>query len=177
MDTLQLEAFVQTDKYASKYFCGVWSADHLKQFEFPPHRKAVLIVNLSARGIRGTHWVSIAWLPKKKIILYMDSLGIDPRIFKEISQFILRHTEGLYKRCHLLTNAIQYRNARTCGLYCILWVFQFSRGWTLKRFASLFSQNRLNNERIIQKWSYFLKQKGFSLDHQNSSSRNSPSTI
>ena len=172
MDTLELEKLVQSDNYAPHYFCGVWSADHLKQFAFPKHRKAIIIVNLSRRGSAGTHWVSIAWLPRKKHILYMDSLALDPRQFVDIHTFLLRHTDNLQKSCHLLNRAIQHQSAHTCGLYCLLWVYQFARGWSLDRFSALFSVNLQSNEEIVQQWSTLLKLKAFSSGSPSFTSKN-----
>lgn len=172
MDTLELEKLVQRDKYAPQYFCGVWSADHLKQFAFPKHRKAIIIVNLSRRGSEGSHWVSIAWLPRKKHILYMDSLALDPRLFVDIQAFLVRHTDDLQKHCLLLNQAIQHRRSQTCGLYCLLWVYLFARGWSLDRFSSLFSVNLQGNEEIVQQWSTLLKLKDFSSVNPSFTSKN-----
>lgn len=155
MDALQLEQLVRTDIHASRYFCGVWAADELHRFKFPPHRKAVLIVNFSSRGYAGSHWVSIAWLPKKEQVLYMDPAGINPSLHPDILHFILKHT--IKSRCTVLAHNIQHPGTSTCGWFCLCWVYCFARHWSLKRFSSLFTRDTKRNEDTIRRWSLLWK--------------------
>ena len=148
MNTLELEQLA--DLTSKNVFLGVWSIDQLKRFEFPQSSPAAIIVNLSPRGFVGTHWIALSFLPVKKELTFFDSFASNPKNYHEIYKFILRHTSE--KKCYLLQNIIQDFSAKTCGIYCLFYIYYFARGLSLKQISSVFSFDTKKNEEIIRFW-------------------------
>jgi hypothetical protein len=84
---------------------GVYSKDTL-----PTKRVGSYIINMEDSDAgNGTHWTLLKIFPNKKVI-YFDSFGLPPP--RPVREFVGRPM-GISNR------QIQYKNASTCGLYCL----------------------------------------------------------
>ena len=132
--------FACGDAFVKRKFGGVFPSDGL-----PAHKANFLyfIVNLDAKHLPGSHWISIAF--KKNIAFYFDSYG-NPPTEKNILSFMKRNSRTIkYNKFHF-----QSSRTETCGLFSLYFLYQFSRNLPIKH---LNAKNIDENEVFIQQFS------------------------
>ena len=130
--------------HTQRIFRGVYASDRLPK-HVPKGIAHAFVINTDPHDKPGTHWVAIYISPFGKIV-YFDSFGMAP-FPKTIEIFVHRHGS------HLQTNPItlQSFNARTCGLYCVLFIEHMCNGGGLAGFLQLFDPlSPIANDRKIQ---------------------------
>lgn len=103
--------------------------------EMVPIRKGqFLILNTDEVGKNGTHWVCI--YKDSKCGEFFDSLGKPPEHYHDYWQRELMSNNNCYwYNC----TQIQPNNTRTCGEYCIVYIFLRSNNYSLERIVKILS--------------------------------------
>lgn len=154
MNTLQLLKFAREDPFISKNFYGVFSSDQLP--DILPLNKS-LIANICPSNIRGEiskeicHWLVILRFSKRKL-LYWDSTALSSYLASShLTSFLKRHK--VKKFVTFFNNiAIQSKQSSNCGLFALVFLALFYRGFSLKHIHSLFHTKKnklyLNDARV-----------------------------
>lgn len=135
--------FACGDSHIKKNFGGVFSRDTL------PVRKGrfcFFIVNFDRKHLPGSHWVAIAF--KGNTATYFDSYGRPP-IHEDILNFLEKNSRIIKYN----TGCFQNFKTSTCGLFCLYFLYQFSRDLPMDR---LDVKDTGKNELFIRR---FLKEK------------------
>jgi len=133
---------------------GVYSKDTL-----PRKQVGSYIINMEDSDAgNGTHWVLLKIFPNKKVI-YFDSFGLPPP--PPVREFV-GHPMGISNR------QIQYKNATTCGLYCLACdhylTYQRREKNEYERFddfINVFKASPIQNDRILLE---YLKINGLNIE-------------
>ena len=113
-----LEDFLRRFKWND--FCGVFSSNSI-----PPHLHQhvnfSIIVNLSRRNEKGTHFIVI--IKRNNTLLYLDPLALYINLNNDINNFIKDCECNVIK----LTHAIQDMRSWYCGYHCMFLMLFFNK--------------------------------------------------
>lgn len=140
MDTLTLCQYACSDNILKSTFGGVYPSDIL-----PKKRKqfSTFIMNLDPHTLPGSHWIAIHFL-NKKTAFYFDSYGHAPSN-KNILHFLKKNAKNiLYNKV-----CFQHRLSKTCGKYCLYFLYQKVRNLKLN---DLHTSDKNQNEQFIKKF-------------------------
>jgi hypothetical protein len=118
-------------------FEGVFPLDYLPQ---PTTAPAAYVINTHTSIMPGEHWVAVVF-SGDGTSEYFDSFGLPP-MHPEITQFMQSHSRSGHWNPH----ALQGVTARTCGLYCVLYVTHRLAGHASNEFLRLFTDDSLVND-------------------------------
>lgn len=114
-------------------FRGVYALDHFMR-DVHEHRAGMFVVNTHESFLPGEHWLAVIRLDDN--VHFFDSYGLNapiPAIGK-----LLNFCSSL-GHVHIVTQeCIQGFGSTTCGDYCVLLLFLYSRGWNLQDIVSTF---------------------------------------
>ena len=124
----------------NQLFQGVHACDSI-----PPPKgvAAAFVVNTDPRNEPGEHWIAL--VVKKNKAIYFDPFGFPPLV-PQIQAYLTAHASQGIKYS---AATLQQPGASTCGWWCVAFVHLYSKGFTLKRFLSLFSKSLTENERRL----------------------------
>lgn len=131
MDNHTISRILSSNCTTRQLFRGCFPSDCLPNPMSLPYPSA-LVVNMDARGMEGSHWVAV-YVKSKKEVFYFDSLAL-PIIPPHISSFL--HTFTIVKKN---TMAYQSFHAKTCGHFCICFIYFISHGHSFVNFLNLIS--------------------------------------
>jgi hypothetical protein len=137
MDTLSILSFFRNEPCFHGVNTGVYPLDLIPvHLEYP----SAIICNLDKYKDPGSHWVSINNLNQNELE-YFDSyaLPISPYIKPILSN------EYTYN-----TQVVQSAFSMACGHFCCLFLLKRCEGLTFNETISLFSENPLINDNIVQ---------------------------
>ena len=132
------------DKYAQEGFVGVFSRTRIPiTNNFP----ASYIINLDEYGSKGSHWIAL-YITNKNISIF-DSFGgnyLNDEMFRSfINSF---YDKGRKIVCS--PKVLQDYTSSTCGMYCVLFIWFSSRGYTMGEFLSIFTKNKIINDEAVK---------------------------
>lgn len=140
MNTAEIEKIVKNIPKLSTSYLGTFPIDFL------PHVKirtpSALIINTDVSSLNGKHWFALYLSNNAELF---NSLGGKPT--KRIKNFI--NHQGLKLICN--SNQIQSSRSNICAKYCILFLIYKTKGLSLADFLSLFSNNSIYNDEIVNK--------------------------
>lgn len=110
-------------------FGGVTSVNRLNLIE----KNKFYIVNTDASYNPGKHWVAIF---TSKIPEFFDSLGQAPSHYDRRFECLMIHQGPVYR---YNSKRIQNYGSETCGQYCIYYVMQRSKGYSMEDIVNNFS--------------------------------------
>lgn len=119
-------------------YCNTYSADMIPETKRPCY----FVVNTHPSRKRGEHWVAIILLPSRGAEFF-DSFGMLPR--NTIAKYL--NKQGVWVRN---ASSLQDPLSRTCGLFCCVYIYQRSKGFSFKQFLDQFGSNKERNETIIK---------------------------
>ena len=130
MNTLQIKRALERNRFTKKNFCGVFAADMLPKSvdAFP----CGFIANTDPSTKPGTHWVAF-YFPSGEKGEFFDSYGYPPEHYGE--SFKLYNIETWNNR------KIQNSWSEVCGQYCIFYLYQKSRGYSMSEIVNMFTNN------------------------------------
>lgn len=118
---------------------NVYPANRIPVFMDLP---AYIISNLDSDSKPGSHWVAIN-IDENGHGEYFDSFGRKPSGYHKL--FLMRNAKKWF-----FNNAnIQNRFTSVCGEYCLVYIYFKFKGKTMFDFLSLFSENTMYNDLII----------------------------
>ena len=142
----EIEAVLRKDAHVKRMFRGVFPIDLINQARFPKTGPSIFIVNSDRSNEPGEHWLCVYFMSGKSE--FMDSFGFPASHYPEIDTFIKRH-------CHVRkhnTRMLQSVLSDTCGLYCIYYAIQKSRGRSLRSIIAPFHPlNQQKNDMKIRR--------------------------
>ena len=128
-----------------KNYLGTYAVDELKKLKISKY-PVFLIINLDKRAGGGTHWISMGIFDND--VYLCDSLGYlipNRTLPNDIIHFL--HITCYARNLHI-TRQLQHTKSKTCGYYCVLFVYMLSRN-SFKHFLQLFSQNYRSNDKTV----------------------------
>ena len=138
LNTLQLEYYMLTDPYISKYYGGVLAIDELPLIVKKP---TVIIVNSDPIRLAGTHWYALLL---DNVNEHFDSAGLVPE--ESLNDYLsLQGTKYLYN-----SKRVQAFDTDTCGLYCLFYCYFRCRGHSFREIMNMFSDNLKLNEFVVK---------------------------
>lgn len=105
------------DEFLIKYcdtYCGIYASDNIPSQLLKKARFSI-IVNLSKRREKGSHYIAIICFPT--YVLYIDSFGV-PCYVNTISNFL----KSLNRPIKFNLKQIQHNQSTFCGFFTILYV-------------------------------------------------------
>jgi len=120
-------------------FVGVYAADRL-----PSCRKisSCLVVNTDPHDKPGQHWTAI-FIDHRGKGEYFDSYGYPP--LKDFEDFLPQEYTYNKKRLQGTLTAV-------CGQYCIYYLMNRSKGYTLQNIVNRFSSNFSENDALVKRF-------------------------
>jgi hypothetical protein len=143
MDTSQLAAILQSDKYAKNNFTGVFAADRLQSLHVKKY-PACFIVNSDPSWKPGTHWLAI-YMDHNHNVEFFDSYGQSPSKYPMIFDFMRTYT-GHYKM-----NFVQLQSSlsSTCGQFCIYFLLWRCRSVSFEQIMNAFDPCQETNDLLV----------------------------
>ena len=144
METKEIYAALKTKSETNKCFFGVFPIDMLpdkKTIKYDRNGIAFIVVNLDPSYKSGSHWVCLKISPLPyEYNEYFDSFG------KQIPKKIQAYLE-----CNYLSQNKQLQNENTsiCGQWCIYYIWQRNRKYTMSQIINKFDKNTFNNDKIV----------------------------
>ena len=143
MNGSEIKDILIKDWRIQRVFRGVFSCDLLPKF-VERGKAHAFVINTDPSDKPGEHWVALYINPFGKAT-YFDSFGV-PNLHPYIYSFTRRNS--IILRSNELV--IQRFTTRTCGLYCIYFIRQMTRGKQLLDITRLFNAQRpAYNDRLI----------------------------
>lgn len=137
MNNREISRILRSHPTIHNDFNGVFPGDMLPT----DRRPGFYVANTDPHNLPGKHWVAF-YIPQNGVMEYWDSYGFEP---PDIFQTFLTDT---FKRSRKF---IQHPLSSTCGQYCIFYILQRHKGYTLQEIVSYFSVNTLENDIIVNK--------------------------
>ena len=135
MNTLQIKRALEHNRFTKKNFCGVFAADKLpKSVNTFPCR---FIANTDPSTEPRTHWVAFYFSSREKGEFFY-SYGHPPEYYGESFKFYKPETWNKHK--------IQSSWSEVCGQYCIFYLYQKSRGYSMSKIVNMFTDNTNLND-------------------------------
>ena len=119
LNNLQLEKILQTDKFTSKSFIGVYSSDTLPSVE---SFQSCFIFNTDQSGGPGEHWIAV-YAQSKQICHFFDPLGFPPS-FYGVESYLYTFSQNVVSN----KRQLQPLFSKKCGYYCFLFLIFKCRG-------------------------------------------------
>ena len=144
MNSRQLRWSLSGDKFTKLSFKGVYAMDEIKLIKTVSYPSSY-VINLDPSYKPGSHWVAV-YFDRNGEGEYFDSLGRYPP--HEVEHFLCSHAKG-WKYNHM---QVQEIFTTTCGQFVLFYIYQKSRGLTLKViFRKYFSShNKLRNDLLVR---------------------------
>jgi hypothetical protein len=140
MDTSQIVNILDSDCSLTKLFSGVFSSDQLPQLCQTP---AAIVANLDPHNKPGSHWV--AFYIENEVGEYFDSYGLPP-LLPIFENFLKINC----KRWKHNTKCMQSLSTKVCGHYCIWYLSQRARGFSIAEIQKPFTNNtKMNDVKIL----------------------------
>lgn len=142
MNSLQIEKVLKSDLHAKKLFLGVFARDELPtKLKYP----SFFILNTHSRSQPGEHWLAIFY-DKIGRAEFFDSYGQSPEFYGLKKYLDTTSTNWTYnKKC------LQSFFSNYCGLYCLFYLYQKSKGISLFEILNNF-ENKNKNDFLINKF-------------------------
>lgn len=138
MNTRELSKILRGHKHLKYIFAGVFPADMLPS---NPRKKkpCAYIANTHMHNQPGEHWICF-YFPAIGYPEYFDSYGLAPQ--EEFETFL--NKSYLYS-----TAFVQFPLSSACGQYCLYFILQRSKGYSMANIISSFSTNKLENDAMV----------------------------
>ena len=171
MNSGQIAAVLQADRYTRPYFRGVFASDRLPQ-EIKRYPTA-LVMNVDPHEEPGSHWCSV-FITKDKIGTFFDSYGQEPQEYTHLFQ------EFLERNCKSWTynsKCLQSLDSNVCGHYSLYFLLLRSRNISVPNIVRRFSSNTRRNDQyvyhfIMRHYAFVLLKNKKHVNHQVSKSKN-----
>ena len=146
MNTKQINDILKKNIFTRKIFQGVYARDQLKKIHVPENKRSAYVVHTEPLRIKVGHWICIIFEPDGSAI-FIDSFGIDLTGFHpDIQHFVKKNSNQVFQNKRLLQDV----TSSTCGLYVLYFIYQKSKGKSLKEMLKPFhSFNTKKNDRWI----------------------------
>ena len=145
MKGLDIELLLRDTFRTRAIFSGVYPIDCLPTHTSSKNASA-FVINQDPKHRPGTHWVAL-YITAFGDGIYMDSFGLPP-MQQPLKRFIATNCRSLiYNK-----TPIQSLLSQTCGLYCVYFIREMSKGTKLRTFSAQFKplQTEYNDRRVIQ---------------------------
>lgn len=136
MDNTTIERLMTENTLTREHFGGVYPSDLLP--DIPIHGKNHYIVNLDPSGEPGSHWVALI-VNRAATSEYFDSYGLPP-------PHNLSFRRIMSERYNFNTVQLQHVLTAVCGQYCMHFLHQRARGFSMKEIVQDFTDDYLVND-------------------------------
>lgn len=146
MNTFQLTNILNTDSFTKRLFLGVYARDEVPiKVKYP----SCFIINTHNSNQPGEHWLAF-FLNQDGSVEFFDPIGLSPQFYN-----LDKYLQIISKNKVFYTNQrLQGFGSNYCGVYCVYFLYQRSRGITFNNFYKDF-ENCFENDKFIKK--YFKK--------------------
>ena len=122
-----------------KSFIGVFAFDELEKVKasYP----LGLVVNTAKSNTPGEHWLSI-WISESREGVLFNSFGYPP---EKLRPFMDKYCTSWTYSNRLLQNPLSV----TCGCYCVKFITDYSRTFSLPLFYKQFTYDTMSRDRYI----------------------------
>ena len=146
MNTFELVHFLRNDPYVNSVFQGVYPIDRLPR---EVHYPCAIVVNTDTSEGPGEHWCCI-YISAFKSGVFFNSFGGEPQHWT-VREFLFRHTV----KWTFTSVQIQSVLSKTCGLYCLYFLYQQARGVSVSALLRPFDRLELWRNDIWIRWWFF----------------------
>ena len=145
MDTTQLQCCIECDPLLRQRVLGVFAADQLSKV-IPSNYPYGFIANTDIQSKRGQHWCAF-YANEPGEAEFFDSYGFPSQQYSQFfSQWMQEHS--ILQKYNKVQ--IQSEYSSVCGLYCLFYLRQRLRGWSMNNIVHSFNTvNRVNNDSFI----------------------------
>lgn len=146
MDSRQLAAVMNADRYTRGTFLGVFPSDRLPEDikQYP----ASLIANVDKSNQPGSHWIAI-YIDREEQGIFFDSYGNGPGYYTDSFKAFLEKNTKNYK---FNTKCLQSMYSTVCGHYCLYFILMKSRRFSLETIVSRFGENKSHNDETVKQF-------------------------
>lgn len=144
----EIDNILSTNPVTKNIYKGIYASNQiprLRGLKYP----AAYIFNTDEDFRPGQHWVAIFLKSRRAQPEYFDSYGVQP-----IKQSFKRFMKRLNKSYRYNKQSLQSLLSKVCGEYTVYYVFHKSKGYTLRKILSNFSNDCEQNDEIVK---YFVK--------------------
>lgn len=156
MNAEQLESFALNDPFISLYFRGVLPSNWLSKQACTLGGDSSYIANTDPASKPGEHWVAFYFDAKAGRVEVFDSFAVKSlHIYDRTWDKWVRKAFCRSPPPTLLTNnhVIQSDSSDVCGIYCLYYLYERSRGKSFANIVSAFStRDKQGNDRKIISW-------------------------
>jgi hypothetical protein len=145
MNTVEISKLLSADPLTRAVFRGVYACDQL------PAKNALdgaYIANTDPIGYTGKHWV--CFFLTTNTCEFFDSFGNPPNYVHFPKQF--EHMTNYRKTSYYNPHMIQSIFSRLCGNYCVYYVQERCRGYSMDDIIARFrGKSPIENDRLMEK--------------------------
>ena len=143
LTTKELDAILKRNSVTKRYFLGTFPA-----CIYPESNRNIysFITNTDAHDERGEHWNS--WFVIKDKITFFDSFGRPPD-----DPSLPQHYRDIMKKFKVIEfnrSQIQGLMSKTCGYFCIHFIYDFSLGLNFESFLDEYYINFEINDIVVR---------------------------
>lgn len=143
MDTVELTAIMEKDRYAKEKFIGVYAADFLRKLKIT-QLPVCFIGNTDPSWKPGTHWLAF-YIDHGNNLEFFDSYGQHPSRYPIVSEFISSYA-GKIKMNNF---QVQSYSSSTCGQFCLYFLLWRCRDISFSRIVNSFDRCTHANDILV----------------------------
>ena len=142
LSTVQLDEILNNLSVTRRKYLGTYPA-----CVHPKSKKScyAFISNIDEHDEAGQHWC--AWVVKEDTVSFFDSFGREP--WNESFPYHFREIVDEFKRIKYTNTRIQNWASKTCGYFCIHFIYSMCLGLRYEDFLNDYSENYLNNDSVV----------------------------
>ena len=133
-------------------FKGVATRDLKYRVPKKNHKKPQAFIQNTGYIKRGVHWILIFFSEESSLVF--DSFGRAPKVL-----FLESSVIQPYKPITYNPYKLQSPKSLVCGHYCIFFLYYLSQQKKIEQINRLFSENRLDNDKLVFKFVQALAKK------------------
>ncbi len=142
MNSKQLLRVLKSDSYTRARLGGVFPADQLPVIHSYPY---VLICNTDTKDLPGAHWLAI-YFDSNRRAEFFDSYGLPLAFYGHFfEQFLRKNSVGFTHN----SKCLQSLMSTVCGQFCIFYLIHRSRGVSLEKIISVFTEDPFINDELV----------------------------
>ena len=143
MNTIELHTLMLSDRAIHRVYGGVRPSNGLPLLKCK--RPKMYICNTEPHNQPGQHWIAIYLPEERRPPEFFDPLGKAPQ--ETFANFLIYNGPKYIFN----TKVVQSSSSVYCGLYCLLFAFYRTRGYSIKKILSMFKDVD-GNDIIVEKF-------------------------
>lgn len=144
MNTMELEAILESNKHTRRQFRGVYASDELPTGVCAP--SSLFVCNTAPHYDEGEHWI-ILFVDERRRGDFFDSFALHPTV-KTFERFL---NENSIAWCCNLT-PVQHPTGDSCGHHCIFFSVYRCIGYSMNEIIAMYTDKLTLNDALVKKF-------------------------